>query len=192
MKKIYPDAAIESPEDLAGRITDTVALQRRTWLLIALTAALAGVVALFQASARAARILLTGDDARRALGMTRRERRLGRLLVITPPIVVGAAAALGVAYVLSPLAPVGLTRLAEPSPGLRWEGAVLVPGVLLVIVVSLAVAGTATVAAPRSTNAPSPGSVGGPRSRSATGWRSDRDGAPSSESSCRPPVSSGR
>ena len=145
LKKIYPNAAIEATEDLAGRITDTVALQRRTWLLIALTAALAGGVALFQASGRAARILLTGDDARRALGMTRRERRLGRLLVLTPAIVVGAAAAIGVAYLLSPLAPVGLTRLAEPSPGLRWEGAVLVPGLGLVLVVSVAVAGIATV-----------------------------------------------
>ena len=147
LEKIYPNVAVKAPEDLAGRVDDTVALQRRTWLLIALAAALAGVVALFQASRRAGWTLLSGDDARRALGMTRRERRLGRLLVITPAILVGTAAALGVAYALSPLAPVGLTRLAEPSPGLRWEPAVAVPGVFIVIVVSFAVAGTATITA---------------------------------------------
>ena len=145
LKKIYPGAEVKRSEDLAGRITDTVALQRRTWLLIALAAALAGVAALYQASGRAARVLLAGDEARRALGMTQRERRLGRLLVITPAIAVGAVAALGVAYVLSPLAPVGLTRLAEPSPGLRWDPAVLLPGIVVVLVVSLAVASTATL-----------------------------------------------
>ena len=148
--KIYPDAAIEVPEDLAGRVAETVALQRRAWMLIAVVAALAGVVALFQASARAGRSLLVGEDTCRALGMTRRESRLGRLVVIAPAVVVGTAAALGVAYALSPLAPVGLTRLAEPSPGLRWEPAVAVRGVLIILVVSFAVAGTAIVNARRN------------------------------------------
>lgn len=145
LEKIYPNAAIELPEDLTGRVADTVALQRRAWILITLTAALAGVVALFQASARLGRILLSGENTRRALGMTRGESRLGRLMVITPAIAVGSAAALGVAYAMSPLAPVGLTRLAEPSPGLRWEPAVAGPGVLLILVVSFAVAGIATI-----------------------------------------------
>jgi ABC-type lipoprotein release transport system permease subunit len=163
LKEIYPTAEIRQSEDLAGRVDDTVALQHRTWWLISLAAALAGVVALFQASARAGRILLTGDDARRALGMTGRERRLGRLLVITPPIVVGAAIAIGIAYVLSPLAPVGLTRLAEPSPGLRWDPGVVVPGVFIVLVVSLAVAGAATVAAHRGGDQRAAvGALGGP------------------------------
>ena len=145
LAKIYPDAAIERPDDLGARIADTVALQQRTWWLIAGTAALAGAIALFQASARAGRILQAGDDARRALGMTRRQRRVGLLLVIAPAILVGSIAAIGVAYALSPLAPVGLTRLAEPSPGLRWEPVVVVPGVFLVLVVSLVIAASATV-----------------------------------------------
>jgi predicted lysophospholipase L1 biosynthesis ABC-type transport system permease subunit len=149
LKEVYPGAAIEPSENLAGRIDDTVALQRRTWWLIALAAALAGLIALFQASTRAGRILMSGDDALRALGMTQRERRLGCLLVVTTPIVAGAAAAVGFAYALSPLAPVGLTRLAEPSPGLRWEPAVVVPGVVILLAVSLAIAGSATVASSR-------------------------------------------
>ena len=145
LQKIYPDAAVVAPEDLAGRITATVALQRRAWWLIALAAGAAGLIAMFQASARAGRILLTGDDARRALGMTRRQRQLGRLLVLAPAVVIGTAAALGVAYAFSPLAPVGFTRLAEPTPGLRWEPAVVVPGVVLVLIVSFVVVGLATV-----------------------------------------------
>jgi hypothetical protein len=143
---IYPSATIERQEDFAGRIADTVALQRRTWWLIALAAAVAGSVVLLQASTRVGRIVSAGDDTRRALGMTERERLLGRLLVISPPIALGSAGALGFAYALSPLSPVGLTRLAEPSPGLRWEAGVVLPGVLIVLVVSLVVAGAAVVA----------------------------------------------
>jgi hypothetical protein len=145
LEKIYPGAAIEQPEDLAGRIADTVSLQKRAWWLIAGTAVLAAVIALYQASARAGRMLRAGDDARRALGMTRRERRLGLFLVIAPAALVGSLASIGVAYGLSPVAPVGLTRLAEPSPGLRWEPAVVVPGVLVVLVASLTIAAIATL-----------------------------------------------
>ena len=75
LEKIYPEAAIEEPEDLAGRISDTVALQQRTWLLIALAAGLAGAVAFAPGRCRAGRILLAGDDVREALGVTRRQRR---------------------------------------------------------------------------------------------------------------------
>jgi hypothetical protein len=145
LKKIYPTAHVGPPDSLASKLTDTVALQRRAWLLIALVAALAASAALYQASSRAARIMSAGDDARQALGMTRRERRLGRLLVITPAIVVGAAAALGVAYLMSPVAPVGLTRLAEPTPGLRWDPEILFPGTVLALVSAMAVASTATL-----------------------------------------------
>ena len=164
LKRIYPDAEVKLSDDLGSRVTDTVSLQRRTWMLIALVAALAAVAALFQASARAARMMLAGDDARRALGMTRRDRQLGRLLVITPAIVVGAAATLGVAYLLSPLAPVGLTRLAEPSPGLRWDPAVVVPGALLVLGLATVVAGTAPlVGRHRASHRRAVTNVGGPQ-----------------------------
>jgi putative ABC transport system permease protein len=162
--EIYPRASIEPAEDFAGRIADSVALQRRAWWVISLAAAMAGVVSLFQASTRAGRILSTGDEARRALGTTLREQRLGRLLVITPPIVLGAAGALGVAYALSPIAPVGLTRLAEPAPGLRWEPAVVIPGVVIVLVVSVVAAGVAAITARRTVGRlGAAGRLGGPQ-----------------------------
>ena len=164
LSEIYPEAQVGPTEDLAGRLTDTVALQRRTWWLIAAVAALAGIVALFQASARVGRLVATGDDARQALGMTGRERLGGRLLIVVPAIVVGTVAALGVAYLLSPLAPVGVTRLAEPTPGLRWEPSVMIAGGLLVLVVSLVVAGGATLTARRQHSGRSAStSAGGPQ-----------------------------
>ena len=92
LAEIYPGAQIEQAEDLTGRVRHTVALQRGAWLLIALTAALAGALALFQTSTRVGRLILAGDDARRSIGMTQRERRLGCLLVIAPAIVAGAIA----------------------------------------------------------------------------------------------------
>ena len=85
--------------------------------------------------------------------------------MIAPAVVVGSVARLlGVAYGLSPLAPVGLTHLAEPSPGLRWEPVILVPGVLVVLVMSFAVAGTAAITARRNgERRVAAGNVGGPQ-----------------------------
>ncbi len=163
LTEIYPQAGIGPPDPYASRIADTVALQQRAWWLICLVAALAGAVALFQASTRFGRILFAADGVHRALGMTRRERRLGRLLVIAPAGLVGAVGAAGVAYALSPLAPVGLTRRAEPYPGLRWEPAIVIPGIVVVLIVSFAVAGVGTVAVRRrAERLGTAGGLGGP------------------------------
>ena len=50
----------------------------------------------------------------------------------------GAAGALALAYVLSPLAPVGEARLAEPSTGLHFDAPVLLGGALATVAVVLA------------------------------------------------------
>lgn len=162
--QIYPNATVEPAEDLSGRIADTVALQRRTWWVIAVVAALAGAIALFLASARVGRVVMTGEDTRRALGMTRRERRTGRFLILAPAVLLGAAGALGVAYALSPLAPVGLSRLAEPTPGLRWDPGILLPGILLVLIASLIIVGVASLSAHQGTDRlDTAGRFGGPQ-----------------------------
>lgn len=160
---IYPDASVGRADDLGSRITDTVSLQKRAWWVIALAAALSGAIALLQASARMGHMLSGDDGARSALGMTRRQRRFGPFLVMAPSMVMGSAAAIGVAYALSPLAPVGLTRLAEPSPGLRWETGVLVPGVFVLLIVSLLVAWVAAVVPRRVRRGGSAVRVGGPK-----------------------------
>jgi len=51
---------------------------------------------------------------------------------------VGAAGAVIVAFALSPLAPVGEARLAEPSPGLAFDPLVLALGALTIVVVVVA------------------------------------------------------
>ncbi len=139
LAKIYPDAAISKPEDFSLRIADTVALQRRTWWLIAFAAAIAGVVTLFQACSRMTRSLMSADAANTSTGMTLLERRIGRFLVLAPAVVVGTVLSAGVSYALSPLSPVGLTKRAEPHPGFRWDPAVVLPGIVVVLVLSLGV-----------------------------------------------------
>lgn len=134
---IYPDAVIDRREDFAGRLADTVALQQRAWQFMALAAALAGLATLFFACSRVAQSLLIGDEACQAIGMTRRNRQLGRLLTLMPIVVLGTLGAAGFAYALSPIAPVGITRRAEPTPGLLWDPAVSVPGIAGVLLVSL-------------------------------------------------------
>ncbi len=145
LKVIYPDAEITPAEDLTARIADTVSLQRRAWLLIALVTGVAATATLWQSATRVGRAMSSGDGARRALGSTQRDLSVGRLLVVVPAVVGGALVAIGVAYSLSPLAPLGLTKLAEPSPGLRFETEVLMLGALAVTLAAGLVTGAAVL-----------------------------------------------
>jgi hypothetical protein len=144
LQAIYPQAEIGPTEDLGARVTDTVALQRRGWWVIAIVAGLATAAALYLATRRVNRLLMTGESARSALGMTARDRRLARLLIIAPAMLVGTAAAIPLAYMLSPLAPVGLTRLAEPHPGLLWDPIVVLTGAPIVAAVAFLIATAST------------------------------------------------
>lgn len=142
---IYPDADIHPTEDLKSRLTETVALQQKAWWMIALAAGLAGLAAVALAMLGLMRSIVGSDDARRALGMTQGERRWARFLVLMPAAAIGTAGAAAVAYLLSPLAPVGIAALAEPEPGLRWNSGVIWPGLAAVLASSLAVASMTAV-----------------------------------------------
>lgn len=72
------------------------------------------------------------------LGFTRRQvTQLGMARGVLVGIL-GAAGAVGVAILASPLTPVGLGRLAEPSPGIWVDGSVLTIGGLIIVVVTVA------------------------------------------------------
>src|SRR5262249_48793909 len=60
LREVYPGATIEPPEDFKGRVADVVSLQRRAWWAIGAAAAVAGLLALVQASARLVRLLAAG------------------------------------------------------------------------------------------------------------------------------------
>ena len=159
------------------------------WLLAGLLA-LTGVVVLSQALARQAFLESGERETLRAIGMTRRQLFAVGLLRALAVGAVGAAVAIGLAFALSPLAPLGdLARNAEPDPGLSIDVAVFTIGAGATILLTALLAAPAAWmaargwlgAARRGDRPPARGSppwscVWGPARRSSpgSGWRSSR------------------
>ena len=109
------------------------------WLLAALLAVI-GVLVTGQLLARQG--FLEADDfgTLRALGMSPRQL-LAAGLARAAVIGAGGAVAAGLlAVAVSPLFPVGLARVAEPYPGLRVDGVVVVLGALATVLATVACA----------------------------------------------------
>jgi putative ABC transport system permease protein len=117
---------------------------------LALFAALVGLVALvILGQLLGRRVILDSAEfpILRGLGMDRSRLAalsLARIALITTA---GAAIAVGVAIAASPLTPIGPARLAEPSPGLDVNGAVLGTGFLLIAALPVLVLAPVTVRA---------------------------------------------
>jgi hypothetical protein len=125
---------------------------------LAIFAALAGLIALAITAQLLSRQLVL-DSAEfpilRALGMGR--SRLAALCLARVAIVTtaGAVAAVGVAIAVSPMMPIGPARLAEPSPGVEINLAILAAGFVLVAATPLLVVAPAALrAATRAKIAP--------------------------------------
>jgi ABC-type lipoprotein release transport system permease subunit len=120
--------------DQAVNTQRSIHLQAVTlWLLAAL---LAGVGGLFisQLLARQGQLEASEYPSLRAIGLTSRQLwSLGilRALVIG---VAGAAIASGIAVAVSPLLPVGLARVAEPNPGVMFDGVAVAFGAVGTVV----------------------------------------------------------
>ena len=107
------------------------------WILAALTT-LAGLAVIGQGLGRQSVVESEEYPKLVALGLPRRQLIVlgtARNLLVA---LAGAAGAVLVAFVLSPLAPVGEARLAEPSPGFAFDPLVLLLGALAAVVVVLA------------------------------------------------------
>jgi len=75
-----------------------------------------------------------------ALGLSRRQRfrlAMARMLLVG---MVGAVMAVGLAYVLSPLSPIGIGRIAEPHLGFDFDGWILGLGGLVIVAVTVLLA----------------------------------------------------
>ena len=103
----------------------SIHLQATAFWLVAGVLAAAAVVLVAQVESRATRLEADDSPIRGALGASRGQRGLESVLGRLPVAAVAAVTAVGVAVVLSPLAPVGIARIAEPDPGFHVDAAAM-------------------------------------------------------------------
>ena len=114
----------------ATAVASSIHPQAVGWWILAALSAVVGLVVVAQALARQSLVESETHDVLRALGLGRREMVLvgvARTLTIG---VIGVVGGVALSFLLSPLAPVGEARLAEPSRGLNFDPLVAVIGVL--------------------------------------------------------------
>ena len=110
------------------------------WWVLALLAALAGSAVVGQALSR--QISVEGEDnaTLAALGAGPRQLAAAALAAAAMVAVAGAVLAVAIAYLVSPLAPAGVARNAEPSAGLAFDAPILLFGGLSVVFVVMVLA----------------------------------------------------
>jgi hypothetical protein len=156
---------------LSGEAAATERAIRPQAVALALFAGLAGLIALaviVQLLGRQLTLDSAGFPVFRALGMTR--PRLVALTLARTAAVTGAGGliAVGAAIAASPLMPIGAARLAEPSPGIEVNIAVLAVGVALFSLVPLALLVPAAWRA--AGRAQGPNAVAGPARAAHVSW----------------------
>jgi ABC-type lipoprotein release transport system permease subunit len=125
--------------DVAGAtVTASIHPQAVGWWILAGLAALVGTIVVAQALARQAIVETDTFANLSALGVSRRQLvavGMARALAIGT---VGVVAGVVLAFLLSPLTPVGEARLADPSDGWAFDPFILLLGALVALFVVLA------------------------------------------------------
>ncbi len=111
-------AGVEDLDRPAAAITSSIHPQAVGWQVLAALAGLAAIAVVGQALARQASAESTDHPTLAALGLSPRQLATVSMLRTLAVAAAGTVGAIAVAVLLSPLAPVGEARLAEPSPGL--------------------------------------------------------------------------
>ncbi len=126
---------VSNQDASAQAVAASIHPQAVGWWILAALAALAGLAVVGQALGRQSVVESEEYPKLVALGLPRRQLIvLGTARNVAIGLA-GAAGAVLVAFALSPLAPVGEARLAEPSPGLAFDPLILLLGALVVLVV---------------------------------------------------------
>jgi hypothetical protein len=142
----------------AVSVTSAIHPQAVGWWVLAVLAALAGLVVIGQALARQSVIESEEYPTLATLGLLPRQlARLAMARTVTVAVV-GTLGAVAVAAALSPLTPVGEARLAEPSTGFSFDPVVLLLGALAMaaLVVALGVWPALRAVRPRRADADRP------------------------------------
>jgi hypothetical protein len=131
-------AGVQDLDRPAAAITASIHPQAIGWWVLATLASLAGLTVLGQALARQASTDAADYPTLAALGMRSRELITLGMLWTAIAALAGAGGGVALAVLLSPLAPAGEARLAEPSPGLAFDPPVLVLGAAATVAAVLA------------------------------------------------------
>ena len=131
--KTLSGAGLQGGQDedgVAAAIQTSIHPQAVGWWILAALAALVGLAVVGQALARQSRVESEDYPTMAALGADRRQLLA---LGMAQTLMVGLAGAIGavaVAFLLSPIAPLGEARIAENSTGFAFDGPVLLLGAL--------------------------------------------------------------
>ncbi len=128
----------ESADVLVASVERAIHPQAVGWWILAALAALVGLAVIGQAVARQS---ITERDDYPTIAALGADRRLLVTLAMARNLVVALAGAIGavaLAIALSPLAPAGEARIAEPSTGVLFDAFVLPLGALATVAVVLA------------------------------------------------------
>lgn len=137
VNRVQPDAAGFSGSGEQLFVARTAHLQALVMTVLALLAALAGVMVLGQSLARRTSLGAIDTPVLRALGMTRREIVRAAALPAMVVAVGGALIAVVGAIGASGLFPTGVARVAEPSPGMRIDPFAILLGVGVIVVTTV-------------------------------------------------------
>jgi hypothetical protein len=147
VERLVPDregVIVETDAETIAEIEDTTNVQATALGVFALAAALAGFVAIGQAVVRRLAPSYADQPALWALGLDRRSRSAALLAPFVLVASGGAALAVVLAAVASPLMPTGYARRVEPNTGLDFDWVVLGLGC---IAIALAVTARAALSA---------------------------------------------
>ena len=138
------------------KLKSSIDLQTQALLVLAVLGGLAVLVLVGQALARQAALESSEHPLLLSLGMTHRQLFALGMMRVAPVSLAAGALAFGTAVALSPLAPIGVARWAEPDPGLALDaplvggGAVATTALVLLAALVPAWRASRTTAAGRS------------------------------------------
>jgi ABC-type antimicrobial peptide transport system permease subunit len=154
--RISPDAFVLDLTNEALFVSRTVHLNALILRLLAVLAAIAGIMILGQSLVRRTSLGALDDPILRSIGMTRRQLLWSATLPGLIVAVGGSAIAVAVALGASSTFPTGLARVAEPTNGIHVDVLAVVLGVAVIFVTTML-----SVAIPSWWLARSHGGVGG-------------------------------
>ena len=131
--------SVADMDTAAGAIGASIGPQVVGWWILAGLAALAGIVVVAQALARQGAVEAEPNGTLSALGASRRQLVAAGMTSTLVIAVGGVTGGVALAFLLSPLTPVGEARLADPSGGFAFDAPVLLPGAAVAVIVVLAV-----------------------------------------------------